>query len=37
MKKIFIGLMGLTFLLIAFAAFADTSGTTAGKTGQISR
>jgi hypothetical protein len=35
MKKIFIGLIGLTFLLIAAAAFANPWGMMGGKSGQI--
>ena len=36
MKKIFIGLIGLTLLLIAAAAFAHPRGMMEGKTGQVS-
>jgi hypothetical protein len=36
MKKIFMGLMGLTLLLIAVAAFAHPQGMMEGKTGQMS-
>jgi hypothetical protein len=36
MKKVFIGVIGLTFLLIAAAAFAHPWGMMGGKTGQIS-
>jgi hypothetical protein len=35
-KKIFVSLIGLTFLLISLAAFADPSGTPAGNPGQMS-
>jgi hypothetical protein len=36
MKKVFIGLIGLTFLLIAAAAFAHPWGMMGGKAGQVS-
>ena len=36
MKKIFIGLIGLTLLLIAAAAFAHPRGMMEGKSGQVS-
>ncbi len=36
MKKIIVGLMGLTFLLIAVAAFAHSPGMPGDNTGQMS-
>jgi len=36
MKKFFVGLMELTFLLIAVAAFAQSQGMPGGNTGQMS-
>jgi len=36
MKKIFMGLMGLTLLLISVAAFAHPRGMMEGRTGQVS-